>query len=55
MTIQSMEWQELAKISANRYGLPDLKKERKEEAKEYCTNEGAELLILTTKVFIYCK
>ena len=32
-----------------------LKKECKEGAREYCTDEGAELLILTTKVFIYCK
>ena len=50
MTIQSMEWQQLTKISANRYGLPDLKKKRKEGAREYCADEGVELFILTTKV-----
>ena len=32
-----------------------LKKERKEGARERCTDEGAEFLILTTKIFIYCK
>ena len=31
-----------------------IKKELKEGAKEYCTNKGVELLILT-KIFIYCK
>ena len=47
---------ETFKNFSNRYGLPDLKKkERKEGAREYYTNEGVELLILKTKVFIYCK
>ena len=47
---------ETYKNFSNRYGLPDLqKKERKEGAREYCTNEGVELLILRTKVFIYCE
>ena len=51
MTIQSMEWQQLTKISANRYGLPVLKKKNpKEGAREYCADEGVELFILTTKV-----
>ena len=50
MTIQSMEWQQLTKISANRYGLPDLKKKHKEGAREYCADGGVELFILTTKV-----
>ena len=50
MTIQSMEWQQLTKISANRYGLPDLKKKRKEGAREYCVDQGVELFILTTRV-----
>ena len=50
MTIQSMEWQQLTKISANRYGLPDLKKKRKEGAREYCVDQGLELFILTTRV-----
>ena len=50
MTIQSMEWQQLTKISANRYGSPDLKKKRKEGARVYCTDKGVELFILTTKV-----
>ena len=40
MTIQSMEWQQLTKISANRYGLPILKKKNpKEGAREYCADE----------------
>ena len=52
MTIQSMEWQQLTKISANRYGLRVLKKKKnpKEGAREYCADEGVELFILTTKV-----
>ena len=50
MTIQSMEWQQLTKISANRYGLPDLKKKGKEGAREYCVDQSVELFILTTRV-----
>ena len=48
-----MERQQLAKISAYRTFLT-LKKERKDGAREYCTDEVVELLILTN-VFIYCK